>query len=1069
MAEPVYDEDKEKDLDSLSPDAIRNLEDKYRQGADEAEDSLEEAGYDSEGMAHGGMGRKLRKHSEKQDTEKEEGLNQQLQNTWQNAVQHDKQVGSGYKSSKNKQKNFWQRWRKRRRYLAGAGLIVGSLIACFILLFSFLNVFKLDDMMSNIDAKTFSRFNAAADRRSDRWVQSYLFIRLMQLRGESGADPDSEYFRAYNVSTDNPIRDWYHTLRTSSFEADLAKKGVVFANRDTGNGITFSVLKVNGKEIAGLKAGDIRNGDLVDKLRTNPNFVQDKLGEVDLTKPGANKDARRLIKNVVNDNVRFSQVLKRRQVRKAIQNLTGVRDWRFFETTRDKIDNKKINIRNKLVTKAIPESTLAGKFVRCFFGITSCRFSQDPSDPQYKSESSLVGENNPDKEGDPINDPNGKKIDEVNLGPAADLMKQIIGHANIALNALNITSTLDALSNLNKAITNHQISKGVGIARGVQAMGIYQNFETSRDQIKTGQVTAEEVNKFMQIIGPVSHGEGWTKVITGKGDPSKLTNNASSKQYCSPKNQATIENDPVKGNEQFAYLCADKQVGGPSTAGRLEEDYKNSIGAVLAPILDKYDSIRHAPIIGAVADFLNGIVNTISGVASGLLQDVLKAVGLQDNLESAMAWMVGKVAAFLGAGPIINGNESAPVLTNWLVQGAAFTAEATARANGAMATTATSKVTAQTAMAQYLASKNSQLSVFDKYLALSNPDSTAAKAAFALSDTTGPSMSNKLTDFGSIFRTIGAALVLPFTKHSLAAGDKGYSGADFAAIQTQDYPQQCYNRHPLFQTPQDGTNIQAILGKDKVPDSDLTWDLVDNSSDWYEYVYGKIGDGDNADDIAEKIYDCNLLDTSVRGGTGYTHGYTNDNGLNDNTGGEDTASNTSGGALPTGSAAELASQLKPFISDGKIKCVGFGGHNVGCSDVLNTASGGSIRGGNGCTVDALDSKLLGMLLKLVQMNHTFILSALCSDHSNDGPNGHAGGKAADFNTIDGVFMGPNDTPWSEEKIQAGRKLDQDVASFMPKNTGFGQEGGRCHPHFSFLDGYQNFDDACHHQHIEVDQ
>jgi hypothetical protein len=44
-------------------------------------------------------------------------------------------------------------------------------------------------------------------------------------------------------------------------------------------------------------------------------------------------------------------------------------------------------------------------------------------------------------------------------------------------------------------------------------------------------------------------------------------------------------------------------------------------------------------------------------------------------------------------------------------------------------------------------------------------------------------------------------------------------------------------------------------------------------------------------------------------------------------------------------------------------------------------------------------------------------------------------------------------------------LDQDVASFMPKSTGFGQV--QCHPTFDFLSSFVTFSDACHHQHIQV--
>jgi murein DD-endopeptidase MepM/ murein hydrolase activator NlpD len=952
MAEPVYDEDKNKDPNSLNPGELHELEDAYGTPEDESEDHAIERGADPNSLPRKGMGRQLRKHHEDKDDKEREALNQKLGDTWQQAKntdarRHENQVGSGYKksSSGGDEKSFLKGLYNRRKLLGFAGIATGGIVGIVIVFFGFLNVFKLDDMMSNIDAKTFSRFNAAADRRSDKWVQSYLFLRLMQLRGESGADPDSEYFRASSVDTNNPIRDWYHTLRTSDFESDLAKKGVVFANREAGNNIQFSVLEVDGKEVAGLSAGDVRNGNLVDKLRTNPNFVQNKLAEVDLTKPGGSREARLQIKNIVNDNVHFLQVIKRRQVRKDIQNLTGVRDWRFFETTRDKANNKKINIRNKIITKAIPESTLSGKFIRCLFGITSCRFSDDPSDPQYESDTSLAGDANPDNPGDPANDSNGKPVGAVDLGPATDVVKQVISHANLALSSLNIVSTLDTLSHVDHAIHNHSISKGVSVARGVQSEGLYQVFETSRDQMKSGQLTSDEVNKLMQVVGPVAAGDGWTKVVDGKADPSKLTDTTESRKYCSPTNQASIENNPALGNKQFAYLCADKQIGGPGTATRLEKDYNSSIGAVLDPILTKYDSVRHAPVIGTFVDFLNGIVNAITGVISGLVQDVLKAVGLDDNLQNAIGWIVGKVSAFLGAGPILNGNEAGGVIMNWLVQGGAFTAESVARANGAMATTAATRVAAVNTTNQYTALQYSQRSVFDRYLSLSNPESAAARSAFALSEVNGTALSNKLTHLGGIFKTIGSAFTLPFTRHSLAQGDSGYSGAEFAAIQTQDFPQQCYDRQPLLQSPQDGTNIQDILGKSKVPDSDLSWDLVDNSSDWYKYVYDKIGDRSDADTVAEKIYNCNLLDTSVRGGIAYVYGYTNDNGLDDSdsdsTGADDSAD------VPAGSVNGLVNPLQKIsnLQKGRVdQGVDYSGSGpvlaMGSGKVLSTTNSG---------------------------------------------------------------------------------------------------------------------------------
>jgi hypothetical protein len=125
---------------------------------------------------------------------------------------------------------------------------------------------------------------------------------------------------------------------------------------------------------------------------------------------------------------------------------------------------------------------------------------------------------------------------------------------------------------------------------------------------------------------------------------------------------------------------------------------------------------------------------------------------------------------------------------------------------------------------------------------------------------------------------------------------------------------------------------------------------------------------------------------------------------------------TTTGSLSQGSSEELAQQLLPYIAKGKVTC---------------------------------------------------------NNGQADGPREHTGGRAADFNYIDGVFMGPNDAPWDSKKINAAKKLDQDAASFMPKSTEFGQVGAgkghpQCHPGFDFLSGFKTYPDGCHHQHIAVE-
>jgi hypothetical protein len=169
------------------------------------------------------------------------------------------------------------------------------------------------------------------------------------------------------------------------------------------------------------------------------------------------------------------------------------------------------------------------------------------------------------------------------------------------------------------------------------------------------------------------------------------------------------------------------------------------------------------------------------------------------------------------------------------------------------------------------------------------------------------------------------------------------------------------------------------------------------------------------------------------------------------------------GSLPSGSAQDLAKELLPYIADGKVSC-NFQAQN--CPDIQRTAKGQSTKKGS-CYVDSLTPNLVGLLLYLAQQGHTFVLSAICSDHPSNPGSQHHIGEGVDFNTIDGVFMGPGaDTPWDQKRLLAAKSLDQDAASVLPKSSQFGQE--QCGAGlFSFLEGFKLISDGCHHQHIGV--
>lgn len=884
-----------------------------------------------------------------------QALNQAEQNGG-NPTQHEKVVGHGYNPKPHYElpSSFFSKLGKRRGWLIGAGGGGVLVLIAILAFFSIIGNFKLDFLISNIDQRVFLRFTSVADRRSSKWVQSYLTIRMTEWgdgRAAGQAD-NNQFFRSNRVDTNSPVRDWYRTLRTSKFEQELFDKlGIKFVSVLDENGkARTGYININGEKPINVPMTDadmakISQGDIEAYNRFSRYFDSDRFDN--------DRQARRAIKRVVNDNTRFFQILERRMYRKAIQNMTGVRSWRFFEDTRNKVDEKKINIRNKILLSAIPKSTLAGKFLRCMMGMATCQKSVDPANDQYRATvTDITGDDKckracedakkrddiPDYGSDPPSTPDNPIIEkeevpnpDCSTNPAcspktilrdkpnidftpreAQMFKfmqasisKIAGSVFIGISLVNIIDLLEMLDSIDNALSGG-LSKMVAVARGTQAMGLYQVMKTSRDQHNSGNVNAAEYNQFNQVISAVAASEGWTKVIVGKGDTSKISNTAESQEYCGKENQdfITDPNNAKEASKQFHYLCPNKQIGGGSNAANIESAYKNFMGTkVLSAIADAWRGLKDANggILGKAIAFTYKLFETLLNKTANALITIIRFAGLGESLkklEVAMEGLVQKIATFLGAGPILNENDPAGVFFNWMVQGGAYTAENVARYNGAKETTAETQALAQHLAAGYRDTKQEEASIFERYLSTSNPDSVSSKSLMALSEEGPSGVTAKFLGLGNIFKSFASSIAKPFQKPANAAEFTGYEGSNFAGIQTFDYPQKCLDLDPLTAGPLDGTNIFQVLDDFdiKADPSDWgstkeQWEVVNDSEDFYDYLYKKVENIEEPDTITLKVYNCNLLDTSVRGGLGYLYGYTKDNGLDENT-----SSTTGGGA-----------------------------------------------------------------------------------------------------------------------------------------------------------------------------
>lgn len=795
------------------------------------------------------------------------------------------------------------RFGKKGAIGAGAALLVMVLIG-FGALFSFLNLFKLDGLVSNIDQKAYSRFIGASDRRSDKWIAAYITMRMGEWN-DGNTDPsarhENKFLQASGVDTNRPFTDWYRTMRASKFEKELwEKRGIKFVSVVDKNG---KVLGAGRIDINGGKPITINiSNDDYDKIARGDISALNKFQDyVDVKIYDSDKAGRSAIKKEVKGMTKSWQVIKRRHIRRDLQNINGVRNWRFFEKTRDKVDQKKIDMRNKLITRVFPEDTNSGRFVRCLFGITDCsKVTNDPISEEARASSGdpgKGGDTNSDKPVETGRDSNGKPITEN--APRAtedifkDISKQILAKSATAavpiLNVVNIIGVLDQFEKADSAIKDHTASELISLAKGQQASALYTTLAISRDQIKAGEVTPEEVSGFMKIWGSASNSEGWSKVINPSATSASAEGYVSSKnkaEYCDPAHQEAMlkPENMAAAEKEFAYLCQDKQIGGPSTAKDLEQKYNDTLGKVISPLLGAYRTAMGLPIINLLHGVIEKAMDLLGGVISDIIRPILEATGIQNKLDEFMGWLTGKFMQFMGGGPMLYGNEPGGQYFNVALEGAAYSAEGSSRYQGAAATTDKTRQTALATDSYYR--ETNKPSVFEKYASLSNPQSFASRNLFAIADGASKGIGESLVKGVS---NIGSALIAPFSKKSFAA-QSPYAAASFSGVDTYDFPDQCYTMDPINPAINDGTNIYAVLEANGLDTSNLklTWDQVTNPDTWGQTVYKAIEDGSQnlADKpkpgpIAKQIYNCHLLDNAIRGGLGAVYGYENDHGLED--------------------------------------------------------------------------------------------------------------------------------------------------------------------------------------------
>ncbi len=898
MATPIYDDEK------TEAEQLRALEKSFHgesattSGSDIAARNKEvdelNAAYDAPSATESGSA-KLADAKELKTKEAEVGEDA-------GALSSDGQLGRGYTGRKKpiqaKTKGGWLN--RRRSTIIGALLgtsVIGVAAGGF---FGFLNVFNIDNYMNSIESKAFVRYQVDMDGRSSKWITTYIGLRLADVESPDGKMRDNLYFRSSRVDNNQPLKDWYRTLRTSNFERDVFNKnGIRFtsvATRNPTTGVmefraaklTFDADPASDRtfQLTQAEKNVVLSDGFLDgtKIQNPDRFLNNVSSEVF----DNDRAARKAIKEAVDKEISPWKWLKRRQIRKDIMNMTGVRKWRFFEGTRNKATANLIEMKNKFLLAALPEDTKSGKFMLCLFGVSDCKVSTDPADPANKkitpdpNAPKQGGESRPTGNGDtkiPVDDGTAGNVTEEAIQASARSANSATGQAaekSAALITREITQqlvkkfnvgtgiiqTVDSLARISKAISDHKLTAFVAAARTAQAIGFYTTLSTARDQIKTGDLNSGEYDAFMEMTDGLGNNEIWSTVDSPSGTSS--SNVAYAASLGDKTSACSAESLAKATNKDYAFLCPQFIIGAQSLATSIENWWNNGIGGALQPVFDAYLNS-----LGVVWASIGGIADKILAPLLAPLQGLLKVIGLDQTIQSALAAAGTQVASGLGAGPMSE-NVTGPQIGQFAAEGAAATNEGSMRYQGAALTTATTRASAEKEVAAYLNEQKSSQSFMYRYASLENPSSLLSRQLFALKESDAFSNPGKL--LSSFF---GALIHLPSTLTSSVSAasptNTGYEIADMAQIKTYDFPAAC-NADPLTMTPQSATNADEL---GLIPANELTWDLVNNKDAFYARLYQS--NPDTA--VADTVYDCAILDTSVRGAIGAQYGYQDDNSI----------------------------------------------------------------------------------------------------------------------------------------------------------------------------------------------
>lgn len=527
-------------------------------------------------------------------------------------------------------------------------ILTGATIAVIGLLMLWLSALKLDFFDKNLERRYLARLVHVFDTRSDRFVKTLV---MAEIAGQD-AGGANRYFIAKGVNSADKLSplarqaQYYKDMKVNGFFDKLDKEHNIRFARVT-SGVGRDKLAVIYTQ--GLSSTVDLNGLLTADGGLDPSKIDDFERRVIETYDRDPK-ARAVINQVLKDQTRWYQVVKRHYMRKWMFEKLGIRKWRFFEGTRENAAEK---VRGKW-DKAVAARYNDGSFFRCLTK-NQCPTSTDINDNPYDPDSARSGE---------FADPDGADQDSAadeagdRAGPADNkpgltkrgfrFVGKSVARVVPILDIIYLPELLDMMVSLKKAIADGGIFKMMRLLKTTEYATAYSTFSILKDQLKNGDnVSPEEVSAAMDLYNGAEQSDGY-KDFVGDGTKKPLAFTPSA--YAASEEAGSKPVDP--NNSPYAEVDEDFEIDNSQSLA-VYEDGKNGEPKVETDA--KGNDLGPAKAVAHGGWSVFSLMNPIGQVTSGWEDMPDRAKSLLRLPLKGVDWLFGKIidgASFI-LGPIL--------------------------------------------------------------------------------------------------------------------------------------------------------------------------------------------------------------------------------------------------------------------------------------------------------------------------------------------------------------------------------------------------------------------------------